>query len=343
MKILFFDTKKYDRDFFKKENKKYNYKISFLENKLNEETAEMAKGYEVVCCFVNDIIDKNVIDILVKNGVKLIALRCAGYNNVNIKYAQDKIKIVRVPAYSPNAIAEYTVALLLTINRKINRAYVRTREGNFSLEGLLGFDLKGKTIGIIGTGRIAKILIKILNGFEMNIIAYDKYPDYEFSKKMNIEYVELEKLYKESDIISLNCPLTKETKYMINRTSMNMMKDGVVLINTGRGALIDSVDLVEALKDKKIGAAALDVYEEEGDYFFEDFSNEIVEDDILARLLSFNNVLITSHQAFFTKEALEEIAKITLKNIKDFQEESLLANEVIYHCDKNNNCYIKDH
>lgn len=340
MKILFYDTKKYDKKFFLKENENHDFKITFLENKLNLETAELAEGYSVVCCFVNDSIDKDVIDMLVKMGVKLIALRCSGYNNINIKYAKDKIKIVRVPAYSPSAIAEYTIALLLTLNRKINKAYIRTREGNFSLEGLLGFNLEHKTIGIIGTGRIAKILIRILKGFNMNIIAYDKYPDNKISQDLGFEYVSLDTLYRTSDIISLNCPLTPETKYMINRSSMNLMKDGVTIINTGRGALIDSVDLVEALKDHKVGAAALDVYEEESEYFFEDFSNDIVEDDILARLLSFNNVLITSHQAFFTEEAVKEIAKVTLNNIAFFNKDEI-KNEVFYTCD-DNNCYIKD-
>lgn len=255
-------------------------------------------------------------------------MRCAGYNNVSLKDIDGKIKVVRVPAYSPYSIAEYTMGMIMTLNRKIHKAYIRTREGNFSITGLMGYDLHEKTAGIIGAGKIAQILIKILKGFGMRVIAYDPYPDYEKAKELGFEFTDLDTLYKESDIISLNCPLTKETRYMINRNSMNKMKDGVMIVNTGRGMLIDTVDLIEALKDKKIGAAALDVYEEEADYFFEDHSNMVIEDDILGRLLSFNNVLVTSHQAFFTKEAVEEITRVTMENIKRFQDGKPLENEV---------------
>ncbi len=327
-KVLFFDIKSYDKELFKKFGKDYNFEMKFLKGKLTEETAYLTEGYEIVCAFANDQINKEVIDIMAENGVKLLAMRCAGYNNVSIKDIKDRFKVVRVPAYSPYSIAEYTMGMILAVNRKIHKAYVRTREGNFSISGLMGFDLNGKTAGIIGAGKIAQILIKILKGFGMNVIAYDPYPNYEKAKELGFEFVDLDTLYKNADIISLNCPLTKETQYMINRNSMAKMKDGVIIVNTGRGKLIDSVDLVEALKDKKVGAAALDVYEEEADYFFEDLSDEVIEDDILGRLLSFHNVLITSHQAYFTEEAVEAITKTTLDNMKDFVEGKPLVNEV---------------
>lgn len=335
MKVLFFDSKQYDKDSFRKYNEEYGFKLKFLKDKLTLETVEMARGYDVVCAFVNDTLDKEVLEELEKLDIGLVAMRCAGYNNIDVKHAKGKMKIVRVPAYSPYSVAEHTIALIMTLNRKTHKAHLRTRDGNFSLAGLEGFDLNGKTAGIIGAGKIARILMKILIGFGMKVIAYDPYPNEAAAKEIGFEFVELERIYRESDIISLNCPLTKETKHMIDRDTMKKMKDGVMIVNTGRGALLDAVDLVEALKDKKVGAAALDVYEEEGDYFFEDFSGTIVEDDILARLLSFNNVLITSHQAFFTHEALEGIARTTLDNIKEYLEGSTLSNEVVYIGDKN--------
>ena len=327
-RIIFFDIKDYDKEFFKKYEKNYNFEMTFLKVRLTEETANLTKGYDVVCGFANDNINKETIDIMVENGIKLLAMRCAGFNNVSLKDIHNRFKVVRVPAYSPHAIAEYTVGLILAVNRKIHKAYVRTREGNFSINGLMGFDLDGKTAGIIGTGKIGQILIKILKGFEMKVIAYDLYPNQKAADELGFEYVSLDELYAKSDIISLNCPLTKDTQYMINRRSMLKMKDGVILVNTGRGQLIDSADLVEALKDKKVGAVALDVYEEEEDYFFEDKSTQVIEDDILGRLLSFYNVLITSHQAYFTKEAVEAITVTTLNNIKDFVEGKPLVNEV---------------
>ena len=327
-KVLFYDIKSYDKELFKRFGKDYNLEMKFLKGKLNEESADLSKGYEIVCAFANDTINKEVIDILAENGVKLLAMRCAGYNNISLRNIKDRFKVVRVPAYSPYSIAEYTMGMILALNRKIHKAYVRTREGNFSISGLMGFDLHGKTAGIIGAGKIAQILIKILRGFGMNVIAYDPYPNYDKAKELGFEFVDLDTLYANSDIISLNCPLTKETKYIINRESMSKMKDGVMIVNTGRGRLIDSVDLVEALKDKKVGAAALDVYEEEAEYFFEDLSDKVIEDDILGRLLSFHNVLITSHQAYFTEEAVEAITKTTLDNIKDFIEGKPLINEV---------------
>ena len=328
-KIIFFDIKDYDKEFFKKYEKNYNFEMTFLKVRLTEETANLTKGYDVVCGFANDNINKETIDIMVENGIKLLAMRCAGFNNVSLKDIHNRFKVVRVPAYSPHAIAEYTVGLILAVNRKIHKAYVRTREGNFSINGLMGFDLDGKTAGIIGTGKIGQILIKILKGFEMKVIAYDLYPNQKAADELGFEYVSLDELYAKSDIISLNCPLTKDTQYMINRRSMLKMKDGVILVNTGRGQLIDSADLVEALKDKKIGAVALDVYEEEENYFFEDKSNQVIEDDILGRLLSFYNVIITSHQAYFTKEAVDAITVTTLNNIRDFVEGKPLVNEVL--------------
>ena len=327
-RVIFFDIKDYDKEFFKKYGKDYDFEMTFLQVRLSEETAHLTKGYDVVCACTNDDINKETIDLISENGIKLLAMRCAGFNNVSLKDIHNRFKVVRVPAYSPHAIAEYTVGLILAINRKIHKAYVRTREGNFSINGLMGIDLYQKTAGIIGTGKIGQILVKMLKGFDMNVIAYDPFPNQKIADELGFKYVNLDELYAEADVISLNCPLTKETKYMINRRSMLKMKDGVMIVNTGRGALIDSVDLVEALKDKKVGAAALDVYEEEEEYFFEDKSSQVIEDDILGRLLSFHNVLMTSHQAYFTKEAVEAITVTTLNNIKAFVEGKELLNEV---------------
>jgi D-lactate dehydrogenase len=327
-KIAFFDTKSYDKTFFLEKNQQYGFEIKFYKSHLNKDNAILAKGADVVCIFVNAEVDANVIDILVENGVKLIALRCAGYNNVDLKAAKNRIKVVRVPAYSPHSIAEYTLALMLTLNRKIHRAYNRTREGNFALEGLMGFEMIGKTAGIIGTGKIGKIVAQILKSMGINVLAYDLYPDMEFAEKNGIRYASLDELYQNSDIISLHCPLTKETEYLINEGSIAKMKEGVMIINTGRGKLINTKDLIDGLKNKKIGSAGLDVYEEESDYFYEDHSDIVIDDDILARLLTFNNVIVTSHQAFFTKEALSEIARITLQNIQDFFDGKPLVNEV---------------
>lgn len=328
VKVLFYDMKDYDIDSFESYGKDYNFQMKFLKVKLTEETAYLSKGYDVVSAFTNDNINKATIDILAENKIRLLAMRCAGFNNISLKDIKNRFQVVRVPAYSPHAIAEYTAGMILAVNRKIHKAYVRTREGNFSIKGFMGFDLYKKTVGIIGAGKIAQILIKIMKGFGTEVIAYDPYPDYKVAEELGFEFVDLDTLYRRSDIISLNCPLTKETKYMINRESMKKMKDGVILVNTGRGMLIDSVDLVEGLKDKKIGAAALDVYEEEEEYFFEDRSNQVIEDDILGRLLSCHNVLITSHQAFFTKEAVEAITRTTLDNIKEFADNKPLTNIV---------------
>ena len=328
-KIAFFGAKPYDIASFDKVNEKYNYDIRYYKGHLNPNNVVLTQDTDVVCIFVNDTADAAVIDAMVDNGVKLLALRCAGFNNVDLKAAKGKLPVVRVPAYSPYAVAEYSLALMLSLNRKIHRAYWRTRDGNLSLNGLMGFDMHGKTIGIIGTGNIARILIRLLKGFGMRILAYDLYPDMKFAGEEGISYVSLDELYRESDIISLHCPLTDQTKYMIDKDSIDKMKEGVMIINTGRGQLINTNDLIEGLKEKKIAAAGLDVYEEEGEYFYEDKSDKIIDDDVLARLLSFNNVIVTSHQAFFTKEALHNIAETTLQNIEDFRCHRPLVNEVI--------------
>ena len=311
MKVAFFDTKPYDTPSFEKFGKENNIKFKFYETKLNEDTAELAKGCEAVCVFVNDTVNAAVIDKLCALGVKVLALRCAGYNNVDIKYAKDKIKVVSVPAYSPYAVAEHATALLLTSIRRVHKAYIRTRDHNFSLNGLTGFDLHGKTVGVVGTGKIGRIFINICRGFGMNVIAYDKFP----AKESDIEYVELDELFSRSDIISFHCPLTDETYHMIDSKSIDKLKKGVVIINTSRGALIDAEALLEGIKARKIGAACLDVYEEEADVFFQDFSGHIIADDTLARLISMPNVIVTSHQAFLTEEALSNIAETTVNNI----------------------------
>ncbi len=331
MKIAFFGTKPYDKESFETANARYKFDIHYHKSHLNTENAILTHGAETACIFVNDDANADAIGTMAKNGVKLLALRCAGFNNVNLKAAQQYgITVVRVPAYSPYAVAEYATALMLTLNRKIHRAYWRTRDGNFSLHGLLGFDMYGKTAGIIGTGKIARKLINILKGFGMKILAYDPYPDLKYANQEHITYVSLDDLYRNSDIISLHCPLTDTSYHMIDDDAIDKMKDNVMLINTGRGQLIDTHALINGLKSKKIGAAGLDVYEEEAEYFYEDISDKIIDDDILARLLSFNNVIVTSHQGFFTAEALHNIAETTLQNIQNFSEGKLLENEVKY-------------
>ncbi len=327
-RIAFFDAKPYDEVSFNLHNKEFGFDIRYYAGQLNKDSAVLAKGAKVVCAFVNDILDEEVVNQLVDLHVKLIALRSAGFNNVDLRAAQGRIKVVRVPAYSPYAVAEHTLALMLTLNRKIHRAYTRTREGNFSLNGLMGFDMHGKTAGIIGTGKIAKILIATLRAMGMQVLAYDLFPDRVFAEKTGIEYTTLDTLYAQSDVISLHCPLTKETEYMIDYDSIAKMKDGVMIINTGRGKLIHTDALIKGLKNKKVGFAGLDVYEEEGEYFFEDLSDYVIDDDTLARLLTFNNVVVTSHQAFFTKEAVGNIAETTLQNIRDFVDKKPLENEV---------------
>ncbi len=329
IKIVFFGTKSYDIDIFNEVNKHFGMEMKFFKSHINLDNISLTQGADTVCVFVNDTVDADIIRALATLGVKLIALRCAGFNNVDLAVAAKAgIKVVRVPSYSPHAVAEFTLGLILALNRQIPRAVARTRDGNFSLRGLLGFDLYQKTIGFIGTGKIAKVLIKMLSGFGMNMLAYDPFPDHDFAQKSGIRYVPLETLYASSDIITLHCPLTESTRYIIDRGSIAQMKDGVMIINTGRGLLIHTDALIEGLKSHKIGSAALDVYEEEGEYFYEDVSDSIIDDDTLARLLSFNNVIVTSHQAYFTREALYNIAETTLQNIKDFREGRKLTNEV---------------
>lgn len=342
IKIAFFDSKPHDIRSFSDVNENYGYELEFLEHRLDSHSAKGLEDVDVVCAFVNDNINQKVIDRLYDSGVKLIALRCAGYNNVDLSAAYEKIHVVRVPAYSPYAVAEHNVALMLCLNRKVHKAYNKTRDNNFALKGLLGFDMYGKTIGVIGTGAIGKVLLKILKGFQANLVAYDPFPDEDYAKEVGFEYVSLEELYKLSNIISLTCPLNAQTHHMINKDSIAMMKNKVMLINTGRGGLINTIDLVEALKEKKVGSAGLDVYEEEEGYFFEDLSDkeDLIDDDVLARLLSFRNVLVTSHQAFYTKEALAQISSTTLQNVKDFFEEQKLPNEICYRC-KDTNCKKK--
>ena len=329
IKVAFFDAKSYDEVSFNKTNADYGFDIRYYQEHLNLKTVPLAKGADVVCIFVNAECNAAVIDELIKNGVKLIALRCAGFNNVDLHAAKGRIKVVRVPAYSPHAVAEYAVSLMLALNRKIFRAVNRTREGNFALKGLMGFDMYGKTAGIVGMGRIAKELIKILHGFGMKVLAYDLYPDTEFAKQYDVRMVSLDELYAESDIISLHCPLTPETTFLINAQSIAKMKPGVMIINTGRGKLIHTEDLIEGLRTKQVGSAGLDVYEEEKNYFYEDRSDKIIDDDVLARLLMMPNVVLTSHQAFFTAEAMHNIALTTLESIKEFSEGKELTNEVM--------------
>lgn len=334
IKIAFFDAKEYDIQSFDRSNSSSEFEIKYYETRLSEDTVNLADGYDVVCIFVNDVVNRAVIDSLRKYGVKLIALRCAGYNNVDIEYAHGKVHVVRVPAYSPYAVAEHAMALLLTSIRRIHKAYNRTREFNFSLNGLTGFDLHGKTVGVVGTGKIGRIFTDICKGFGMNVLAYDKFP----SKDSGLNYVSLDEIWEKSDVISFHCPLTEETKHLVNRDTIGKLKKGVVIINTSRGALIDSEALLEGIKERKIGAACLDVYEEESDVFFHDFSGHIVEDDTLARLISMPNVIVTSHQAFLTNEALENIADTTLFNIKQFHEEGRSDNELCYKCEKFETC-----
>lgn len=334
MKFAFFDAKKYDKPYFEKYGAEKNIEFKFFETKLSEDTVELAKGFDGVCVFVNDTVSAAVVDKLYGYGIRLIALRCAGFNNVDIQHAFGKIHIVRVPAYSPYAVAEHAVAMLQTLNRRTHKAYIRTRDFNFRLDGLTGFDLHGKTVGVIGTGKIGRVFIDICRGFGMRVLAYDKFP----AENAGIDYVTLDELFAQSDIISLHCPLTDETHHMICAETIAKMKKGVYIINTSRGALIDAEALLDGIKARKIGAACLDVYEEESDIFFEDFSGHIIEDDTLARLISMPNVLVTSHQAFLTQEALSNIALITVNNIDTFFSRGTCENELCYHCGKTADC-----
>ena len=342
VKIAFFDAKPYDIRSFDETNAGFGFTITYFPNHLTAQTVSLAKGFDAVCAFVNDAVDRLVIENLIRDGVKLVALRAAGYNNVDLQSAFGKLHIARVPAYSPHAVAEHTVALMLSLNRKIHKAYYRTHDNNFTLNGLLGFDMFGKTAGVIGTGQIGKCLIRILKGFGMKVLAYDTFPDEPFRKSAGFDYCDLDTIFKNADILSLHCPLTKATHHMINDNSIAKMKPGVMIINTGRGMLIDSKALLEGLKSRKIGYAGLDVYEEESEYFFEDFSNSGIPDDTLARLLSFPNVLITSHQAFFTQEALRNIAQTTLENVREFFTTRKIPNEICYRCTAAEKCPRKN-
>lgn len=338
MKIAFFDTKPYDKPSFDRYGQEYGIKFKYFETKLNEDTVDLAQGFDGVCAFVNDTINAAVIDRLAEMGITVLALRCAGFNNVDVKYAYGKIHILRVPAYSPYAVAEHTMALLLTSIRRIHKAYIRSRDFNFSLSGMTGFDLHGKTVGVIGTGRIGRVFIDICRGFGMQVLAYDKFPAQGLDNGDTVKYVELDELFANSDIISLHCPLTEETNHIIDENALEKCKKGVVILNTSRGALVDAEALLAGIKSRKVGAACLDVYEEESDLFFEDNSGHILEDDTLARLISMPNVIVTSHQAFLTEEALENIAETTSKNISMFFETKQCPNEVCFRCGQAEDC-----
>ena len=321
-KIAFFDTKPYDRTYFDKYGK--NYEITYFEEKLNHHTAKITEGFDGVCAFVNSNINKMAIERMYERGVQILAMRCAGFSNVDIAAASGKLAVVRVPAYSPHAVAEHALALLLALNRRIYRAYIRTRDFNFNINGLTGIDLYGKTAGIIGTGKIGRTFIDLCRGLGMKVIAYDPYP----AEGSGIEYVSLDTLFRESDVISLHCPLTESSYHIIDREALGKMKDGAFLLNTSRGALVDSEALLEVLTAGKLRGAALDVYEEEANLFYEDMSDKIIKDDTLALLVSRPNVLITSHQAFLTEEALDNIASVTIQNFDEFFAGKPLTNEI---------------
>lgn len=331
MRIAMFSTKPYDEESFEKIREGMDISIKYFDVKLDVDTVSLTQGYDAVCTFVNDEVNGEVVDKLYDNGVRVLLLRCAGFNNVDLKACLGRIPVYRVPAYSPYSVAEHAMALLLTSIRRIHKAYIRTRDFNFSLQGLTGFDLHGKTVGVIGTGKIGRIFCDICTGFGMHVVCYDKFPD----AKSGLTYVSMDELLRESDVISLHCPLTEETKYTVCAKTIQKMKKGVIIINTSRGSLINTEDLIEGIKDKKIGAACLDVYEEEADLFYQDFSGHIVQDDQLARLISMPNVIVTSHQAFLTNEALNNIAETTLGNAMAFAKgEPVTDNEIYYQCKK---------
>jgi len=328
VKVAVFDTKPYDKEFLLNQNSDFGFQLTFFPYHLTESTVSLCQGFDAVCVFVNDSLNANVVEQLAKFEVSLVALRCAGYNNVDLKAAAGKVRVVNVPKYSPNGVAEHAVAMMLTLNRNTHRAFYRTRASNFSIDGLMGFDMHGKVAGIIGTGRIGRVACEILLGFGMRVLAYDPFPDREWASEKGVEFVDLMELIKTADIISLNCALTPDNTYMINKESISLMKKGVMIINTGRGKLVNTEDLLEGLRSGHIGYAGLDVYEEEAKYFFEDHSSSVIKDDALARLMTFPNVLVTSHQAFFTREALTNIATTTLTSIEDYFQERPLVTEV---------------
>ena len=323
-KIAFFDTKPYDLPEFERQGREKGIEFKFLEPRLNVDTVSLARGCDGVCAFVNDSVDAAVIDALAADSVSLIAMRCSGYNNVDVAHARGKLAVVHVPAYSPCAVAEHAIAMLLTSVRRIHKAYIRTRDFNFSLSGLTGCELHGKTVGGIGTGRIGRAFIDICHGFGMKILAHDKYPD----KESGLAYVSLERIWAESDVISFHCPLTPQTYHMLDAQVLPKLKRGVIIVNTSRGALIDSEALLEGIRARIIGATCLDVYEEESDVFFEDFSGHIPQDETLASLIFMPNVIITSHQAFLTREALASIAQITTDNILEFLNTGKCKNQI---------------
>ena len=324
MKIAFYGTKPYDKIWFEPMAKDYGFEIRFIELPCNEETVFLAKGYDAICIFVNDYVNAKMVEQLYEMKVKAILLRSAGFNHVDVKAAEDKIVILRVPSYSPEAVAEFAMSLLLTVNRHTNRAYNRTRDFNMSLNGLMGNDLNHKVAGVVGTGKIGQAMIRILNGFQMQVLAYDPYP----AKGLEAEYVSVEELMRKSDVISLHCPLTSETEHIVNKDTIAMMKQGVYLVNTSRGALIDTDALIDGLLQKKFGGVGLDVYEEDEGIFYEDRSGEIIQDENLARLVTFPNVLITSHMGFFTSEAMQAIATETLENAYALENGLPLVNRV---------------
>ena len=330
MKVAIFDTHQFEKSTLIEANKNFNHDLNFFEVRLTEKTISLAQGYESICIFTSDRLNRSLVEQLAKGGTKLIALRSAGYNHVDLNAAFDfKIKVVRVPEYSPYAVAEHAVGLILSLDRKIHKAYNRVRENNFSLEGLVGFDLHDKTVGVIGTGRIGKVFMKIMKGFGCRVLAYDNQPDLLFENQYQIKYTTLNEVLEKSDIVSLHVPLFKETFHLIDEDKIKKMKSGAMLINTSRGGLVDTKALIRALKTGQIGAAGLDVYEEEENLFFQDHSSQILDDDVLARLMTFPNVLLTSHQGFLTKEALSNIATTTLSNISAFEDRLVLVNEVL--------------
>jgi D-lactate dehydrogenase len=328
MRVAVFSTKPYDRAFLETANRAWGHELVFLQPRLTEETIPLAAGLPAVCVFVNDRLDRHVLTALAEGGTRLVALRCAGFNNVDLRAADELgIAVVRVPAYSPYAVAEHTVALMLALNRKLNRAHARVREGNFALEGLLGFDLHGRTVGVVGTGQIGMVVARIMLGFGCRVLGFDRFPRPE-CEALGLQYASRDQLLSESDIITLHCPLTPETHHLVCAESIARMKPGVMIINTSRGAVVDTRALIEGLKSGQVGYVGLDVYEEEGDVFFEDLSSRVLQDDVLARLLTFPNVIITGHQAFFTQEALQAIAKTTLSNIADVEQGRACPNQV---------------
>jgi D-lactate dehydrogenase len=328
MKMAVFNTKPYDREFLEIANRQHNHSLTFFETHLKRETVSLARGFPAVCIFVNDRIDTPMFEALATNGTRLVALRCSGFNNVDLVEAEKhEIMVVRVPAYSPYAVAEHTIALLLGLNRKLHKSYARVREGNFALDGLLGYDVHGRTAGIIGTGRIGMVVAKILHGFGCSLKAYDPHRNAE-CERYGVRYTSLNELLSDSDIITLHCPLTPETHHIIDSSAVEQMKHGVILINTSRGALIDTRAIIRGLKSGKISQLGLDVYEEEADLFFEDLSDKVIQDDVFARLLTFPNVVVTGHQAYFTREALMNIAEVTLANIQEYEKTGTCSNRV---------------